>query len=113
MDRVTITPIYTAGGSRALVEVEHIHADDNHVATNEIEDDGHGLPDAIDPTGFRFTVHECRWEGCGVRVATRLLHKLMLPELKGLVIEHEDGRIDMFGEVGDDWATNERQVIWG
>jgi hypothetical protein len=111
MGRVTITPIYTAAGSNALVETMHVHAEDEHVPMREIQDVGHGVREAPDATAFRYTVHECPRTGCGVRVTTSLLHKVRLAELKGLVIEHENGRLEMYGDVPDDWRTNERRAI--
>lgn len=51
--------------------------------------------------------------GAGVRVTTRMLHNLQLPELTGLVLEYEDGRVEKIGEVPDDWQTNERLFNWG
>jgi len=111
MDDVTVTPIYAAGWSKARVDVSHVHADDDHVPMREIRDEGGGISAAPDPTGSRYTVHECRRADCGVRVTTTLLHQTRLTELSGLVIEHADGRLEMYGEVPDDWRTNERQAI--
>ena len=83
MGRVTITPIYTAGWSKAMVEASPIHADDDHAPMNETEDRGRGqrLSDVDDPTGFRYNVYERPRAGCGVRVTTRMLHQSRLPEL--------------------------------
>jgi hypothetical protein len=53
MGRVTMTPIYTAGWSKARVEAWHVHADDEHVPMREADDRGRRLTAAPDPTGFR------------------------------------------------------------
>jgi hypothetical protein len=45
-----------------------------------------------------------------VRVTTTLRHQVSLPELKGLVVEHEDGRLETYGDVPDDWRSSEQQV---
>jgi hypothetical protein len=111
--RVGITPIYGAGHSKAMVEANHVHADDDHVPMREIEDRGRGrrMPDAPDPSLYRYTIYECPRVGCGVRMTTTMRHQIRLPELKGVVIEREGGVIEMIGDVPDDWRTNEQQVI--
>ena len=113
MGEVVITPIYTEFGSRSRVEAEHIHAEDDHVPMRMVHDrrSHRGLDELSDPTIARFTEYKCRRDDCPVRLTSTMYHKMRLPELQGLVIEHENGRVEMYGDVPDDWRTNERQII--
>ncbi len=70
-----------------------------------------GFDELSNPATARFSVYECRRDDCRVRVTSTMYHKMSLPELTGLVIEHEDGRVKTYGEVSEDWRTRERQVI--
>ena len=112
----SITPIFTASASKARVDTYHVHGDDDHIPMREIEDrgpseSGIGNAEGVPPTTYRYTVWECPRTDCHVKVVTSMLHQLQLADLGGLVVEHDNGVVDLYGEVPVDWATRPRQII--